>query len=211
MALLHGDYAPARGWIPPERTRRLVADTVARRAGLFPGDIALVAPCGPGLAAAPLARAFTRCRVVAADADARILERCRANAIALDAADRLRPYLADATALPFEDECFPLVACAFELHARDDALDVLDELLRVAFWSGKLIAVEPDFSRLPNKPAGLARNVFDEDTVGAMKEMGWGKVAVQKIEVLADGTVVQLMSAKRLDGPEGADRDGDVK
>lgn len=208
VALLRGEYAPHVGYDPGARSRRAVTEAIARKAGMFPGDLALVAPAGVGLVAAPLARAWTRCRVVAVEEDGDALARCVANTRELDALARLRPYRADPTALPFEDECFPLVACALALHAHDDPLGVLEELHRVAYWSGKLLAVEPDFTRLAKKPRGLHRNVLDADTQEAMKDMGWGKVSVQKIEVLPDGTVLQLATAKRLDENVDADEAG---
>lgn len=212
MALFHGDYEPTLGYDPGPRSRRAIAEAVARKAGMFPGDLALVAPAGVGLAAAQLSRMWTRCRIVAVEEDEAALTRCVANAKALGGDARLRPYLASPEALPFTHECFPFVACAFALHAADDPLAILEELHRVTFWSGKILVVEPDFTRLPKKPRGMHLNVLDEETQAAMKEMGWSKVGVSKIDILPDGTVVQLMTAKRFDvdeDEEGDDEDED--
>src|SRR5437667_4310428 len=99
-------YAPASGYDVGALARQKYAQLVVRKAGIFPGDWVLGVETGSGILGVQVARAFTRCKVVATDADITSLAPARANAVAEGCIDRMRFVQASPAALPFRDESF---------------------------------------------------------------------------------------------------------
>lgn len=113
-------------------------------------------------------------------------------------------------ALPFKDECVWFTTAGLRLQSVNDPMDVLDEIHRVTGFSGKVYMLQADLRKLRvKKPRGVEPWVFEDDVVVAMKEMGFGKVQMQQIAVLADGARLVLVMAKRFDPAEGEDEDED--
>ena len=91
---------------------------------------------GTGQGAFALARRFPHAEVVGADVAERMLERARANT-PRDVAGRVRFEHADASALPYADESFDLVAHANMIPFFDEVVRVLAPRGQVLFaWSG---------------------------------------------------------------------------
>ncbi|MHB8604950.1 MAG: class I SAM-dependent methyltransferase [Thermoplasmatota archaeon] len=197
-----GAYVPLKGYDVGNRTRTLYRDAVWRKAGLWPGDKVLDLGCGVGTLSNVLAANFNKVRVVGVDSDTAALARCAVNAREEEATPRLTLVRADATELPFVDETFRLVVAGLAFSSLDDPLGALEEAHRVAEFGGKALFVEADFTRAKAKPRGLEANVFDEAMLDEMRGMGWGKLAVQRIDVLADGTQLNLVTAKRFDADD---------
>lgn len=200
------DYTPVSGYDPGERVRRKVAELVVRKAGLFPGDRVLDAACGPGLAGVAIARAFTRCRVAGVDARAEVIARARENARIEGGGERFLAARADAGALPFRDEWFRFSMCAIGLGAVEDPVEAIAEVHRVTEFWGKVLLIEPDLSRVAKRPRGVPKRPLDDEFVDAMREMGWGKIQRQKLEVLPGGALLEAVAAKRWD-PESPEDD----
>lgn len=196
------DYAPFSGYDPGDRIRKKVAQVVARKAGLWPGDRALQAACGPALAAAPLAKAFTRCRVAAVDERPEAVSRARANAAAEGAGARLDAVRASPYALPFPDETFQLSVVVFGLASVEEPADALAEVHRVTGFYGKLFVVEADLTRLAKVPRGTPRRVLDESLEDDLRDIGFGKLQRQKLDVLPGGGILEMLTAKRFDPDE---------
>lgn len=205
-------YAPDEGYDPGSLARSKGAQLVVTKAGLFPGDWVIDVETGEGLLGVNLARAFTRCKVVATDADADALAKARANALAEGCVDRMRFVQAAPDALPFKDECVWFTTVGLRLQATEDPLGVMDEIHRVTGFSGKVYALQVDLRKLRGKkPRGLEAWVFDEEAVAELREMGFGKVQMQQVMVLPDGARLVLVTAKRFDpdeGDEGAEDEG---
>ena len=201
-------YAPAKGYDVGHLARQKYAHLVVRKAGLFPGDWVLDVETGTGILGVQVARAFTRAKVVATDAERASLERAAANAEAEGCRDRMRLVQCLPDALPFKDESFFFTTIGFGLSRQEEPLDVLDEIHRATGYSGKVYAPALDLTRVKPKPRGWLAMVFDEDTVAAMREMGYGKVQKQRVALLPDGAQLDLVMAKRFDPAEG-DEDGD--
>lgn len=196
-------YTPLSGFDPGERIRKKVAETIVRKAGLWPGDRALAAMCDAGLAAAPLARAFTKCRILAVDERQEAVERTRANAAAEGALARLSAVRSDPYALPFRDEMFRFAVVAFALGSVDEPADALAEVHRVTEYFGKVFLVEADLTRAPKVPRGVKRRVLDDQLEEDLRDMGFGKLQRQKLDVLPGGGMIELLTVKRFDPEEG--------
>lgn len=203
-------YAPAKGYDVGHLARQKYAHLVVRKAGLFPGDWVLDVETGTGILGVQVGRAFTRAKVVATDAERANLERAAANAEAEGCADRMRLVQCLPDALPFKDESFFFTTVGFALAKQEEPLDVLDEIHRATGYYGKVYAPSLDLTRVKPKPRGWLAVVFDEETIAAMREMGYGKVQKQRVALLPDGAVLDLVMAKRFDPAEGeGDEDED--
>jgi hypothetical protein len=93
-------------------------------------------------------------------------------------------------------------------------VDVLDEVHRVTGFSSKIYVGAVDMRKArTKKPKGMAAWVFDDDTLAAMREMGYAKVQLSQVAVLADGARLFLVMTKRHDpddeGDEGEGSEGD--
>lgn len=200
-------YAPSKGYDVGPLARQKYAHLVVRKAGLFPGDWVLDVETGTGILGVQVARAFTRSKVVATDAEREDLARARANAEAEGACSRIQFVQALPDALPFKDESFFFTTIGLQLAREEEPLDVLEEIHRVTGYTGKVYAPSLDFTRASKKPRGVSRWVFGEDAVAALKEMGFGKVQKLRVMLLPDGAELVLVTMKRFD-PE-SDEDGD--
>lgn len=199
-------YAPEEGYDPGGIARDKIAQLVVRKAGVFPGDWVLDVETGTGLLGVNVARAFTRAKVMATDADRVRLERARENARTEGCDARMRFIQCLPDALPIKDERSYFTTVGFGLAEQDEPLDVLDELHRVTGFYGKVYAAAIDLRKAKKKPKELEAWVFDEETLGEMREMGYGKVQMQQVAVLADGARLFLVTTKRFDAEgEGED------
>lgn len=197
-------YTPAPGYDVGALARRRYTDLMIRRAGLIPGEEALVVQCGLGPLANALASRFTKCDVVATDSREDTLEVARRNAEVEEVRDRMKFRHADPADLPFRTERFFVTTMDIGLHAQEDPLAVLEELHRVTDYGGKLLLADVDFSKSRNPPENVHTDVFSDETQDAMKEQGWGKVALQKVSLLRDGGILYVLQAKRYDPEETA-------
>jgi ubiquinone/menaquinone biosynthesis C-methylase UbiE len=196
-------YAPKEGYDPGPIARSKGALLVVRKAGLFPGDWVIDVESGEGLLGVNVARAFTRAKVVATDADRDMILKARDNAVAEGCADRMRFVQALPDELPFKDECVWFTTTGLRLQSTEEPLDVIDEIHRVTGFSGKVYALQADLRKLKTKkPRGVAAWVFDDDALAAMREMGFKKVQMQQLAVLGDGARLMLVMAKRYDPAE---------
>jgi ubiquinone/menaquinone biosynthesis C-methylase UbiE len=195
-----GRYGPYEDYDVGELARRKYVDVIRRKAGLWPGDALLDVSCGHGTVSHNLARAFTRARVVAVEADEdefRVaVENARAEALP---ASRLQLTRAVGDALPFQDESFLVTTCALGLSREEDPVAVLEEMHRVTEYAGKVYVVDLDFTRSKTHPRDVAVNVLDEEFVDAARDIGFGKVSVQKLALLPGGGTLRLFHGKRLD------------
>jgi len=177
--------------------------------GLFPGDRGIDIGCGTGYLAVALARSFKRCRFVGADPDRAALEVARANAKAEDALARLDLVQADPRHLPFKDETFAIATSAFHFSTLRGPRPTLESVFRVVFFYGKVLLLDVDLARgaaaEAATPKGVQREVFRESTLEAMRDMGFGKVKEQRVEILPGGGSVILITAKRFEGDEEPD------
>ena len=189
--------------------RQKYAQLVVQKAGIFPGDWVLDVETGSGILGVQVARAFTRCKVVATGVDIKDLERARANAAAEGCAERVRFVRASPDALPFKDEAFYFATIGLQLHRLDEPLAVLAEIHRATGFSAKVYAIALDLARVKPKPRGWAASVFDEETLAAMREMGYGKIARQRVAVLQDGAQLDLVMAKRFDPTDEGEDEGE--
>ena len=94
------------------------------------GDV-LDVGSGPGRPAVDLARLASGVRVTGNDVVPEMVKRANALAAREGVADRTRFQLGDATALPFPDESFDLVASTLSLHHWPDPARGLAEIYRV--------------------------------------------------------------------------------
>lgn len=207
-------YAPSKGYDVGPLARQKYAQLVVQKAGLFPGDWVLDVETGTGILGVQVARAFTRSKVVATDAERANLQRAAANAAAEGCAERLRFVQALPDALPFKDESFFFATIGLSLSREDEPLDVLEEIHRATGYTGKVYAPSLDITRVAKKPRGTHAWVFGEDTIDAMKEMGFAKVQKIRVAILADGAQLFLVMAKRFDpdeaqGPGQGDGEGE--
>lgn len=202
-------YAPEDGYDPGSLARNKVAELVVQKAGLFPGDWVLDVETDTGLLGVNVARAFTRAKVVATDAEREHIEKARENARTEGCDGRMRFVQCLPEALPFKDESVFFATIGMRLHEHEEPLEVLDEVHRVTGYYGKVYAAALDLTRLRRKPKGVDPWVFDDDTVDAMREMGFGKVQKQQVAVLADGGRLYLVTAKRFDPEEGDEDEED--
>ncbi len=212
MAYSRANYDATSGFDPGDLSRKRAADVIIRKAGSFPGDATLTLRAGAGLLSVSLARAFTRCASVAVEDSEELIARAQANAVAERAADRIRLVRASPGSLPFEDDFFPLTVSAFGFHDLPERrlLGVFKEAHRVTMYGGKFLFADADFSR--TRPAGIKTlNPFAPHILAELKEMGYGKVSVQRLHLSRDGTPVNLLMAKRFDaeGTEFDDEDDD--
>lgn len=202
MAYLRGKYGPYPGFDVGDLARKRYSEALVKKAGLWPGDRALDVVCGHGTVGNGIARAFTKCRVAAVEPEPTELAIARKNAEIEDCAKRLDFTQADPTALPFDDETFMLATCALALSDHPDPLEVIAEIHRVTAFYGKVLLVDVDFSNAATRPRALKKHVLGQDTQEAMREMGYGKMQTQRLDVLRGGAAIVLLAAKRFD-PEG--------
>ena len=201
-------YAPTKGYDVGMHARQKYAQLVVQKAGIFPGDWVLDVETGTGILGVQVSRAFTRAKVVATDAERVNLEKGASNAEAEGCRARMAFVQCLPDALPFKDETFYFTTVGFGLSKLEEPLDVLDEIHRTSGYSAKIYAPSLDLTRVKPKPRGWKANVFDDETLAAMREMGFGKVGRQRVAVLADGAQLDLVMAKRFD-PEGTEADED--
>lgn len=206
MAYLRGKYGPYPGFDVGDLARKRYGEALVKKAGLWPGDRALDVVCGHGTISNGIARAFTKCRVSAVDSEASDVAIAKENARIEDCAKRLDFMVADPTALPYEDETFLLTTCALALSDHPAPLDVLAEIHRVTAFYGKVLVVDVDFTAAATRPRALKKHVLGQDTQVAMREMGFGKISLQRLDTLRGGAAIVLINAKRFDA-EGAEPD----
>lgn len=199
-------YAPKGGYDVGPLARHRMSELVVRKAGLFPGDWVLDVDTGTGILGVNVARAFTRCKLVATDAERENLVKARENAVKEGCIDRVRLVQCLPDALPFKEETFFFATVGLRLARYEEPVDVLDEIHRVTGYYGKVYAPALDLRRMARKPRGWKEWVFTEDVLNEMRDMGFGKVATQRIMVLPDGAQLQLVMMKRFD-PEGEEGD----
>lgn len=202
-------YAPDEGYDPGSLARSKLAQTVVQKAGLFPGDWALDVETGTGLLGVNVARAFTRVKVVATDADRDNLEKARANAEAEGCADRCRFIQCLPDALPLKEEVVFFTTVGLRLAEEEEPLDVLDEIHRCTGFYGKVYMAAVDLRKARKKRRGMSAWVFDEETVEQMRAIGFGKVNTLQVAPLADGGKLLIVMAKRFDAEEGEDEEED--
>lgn len=123
-----------------------VGRDVRRDLGSLIGDVrarrALDLACGTGYAAIGLAVAGLAEEVHASDLSAKMLERCRDNAHAVDVPIRIA--LADAERLPYADDAFDLVVARGALHHVPSPETMLREVRRVLEPGGvAVVLAEP--------------------------------------------------------------------
>ena len=206
-------YAPEEGYDPGPLARNKLAQVVVRKAGLFPGDWVLDVQTGTGLLGVNVARAFTRAKVVATDDDRERLERAQANAKAESCDERVRFVQCLPDALPFKDEFSFFSTTGLALAFEEEPLDVLDEIHRVTGFYGKVDGGALALRKARKKPRGMKQWIFTDETIHEMREIGYGKVQMQQVAVLADGARLHLVTTKRFDpagdDDESADEDDD--
>lgn len=201
-------YAPTKGFDVGSLARQKYAALVVRKAGLFPGDWVLDVETGTGILGVQVARAFTRSKVVATDSERVNLEKARANAIAESqgASGRIQFVQCLPDALPFKEEKFFFTTVGLALSREEEPLDVLEEIHRTTGYTGKVYAPSIDFTRAAKKPRGVASWVFDDETMKALREMGFGKLQKMRVTMLVGGGELVLVTMKRFD-PEEDDED----
>lgn len=203
-------YAPTVGYDVGALGRDRYAGLVVRKAGLIPGDWALDVQTGTGILGVNLARAFTRVKTVATDANHENLLHAKQNAIAEKCDDRMRFVQCLPDMLPFKDEQFYFTTVGFRLCAEEEPLDTLDEIHRVTGFYGKVYAPTIDFRKVKQgKPEDIIDWVFTDERIREMREMGYAKVQLSRVTSLSDGAVIHLMMTKRLDPEQGDEEDAD--
>lgn len=201
-------YAPDGGYDPGALARDKLRQIVITKAGLFPGDWALDVETDTGLLGVNVSRSFTRVKVVATDADRESLERARENAVAEGCDARMRFVQCLPEALPFKEEVFFFTTMGLAIHEVEEPLEALDEIHRTTGFYGKVYVATADLRKTRRKPKGLHAWIFDDETLGEMREIGFGKVQLSQVAVLADGARLHLVMAKRFD-PEAEETEGD--
>lgn len=197
-------YAPEEGYDPGSLARSKLAQIVVRKAGLFPGDWVLDVETRMGILGVQVSRAFTRAKVVATDSEREHLERAAENARAEGCEARMRFVQCLPEALPFKEERFFFSTMGLAVHELEEPLETLEEIHRTTGFYGKVYIATADLRKMRKKPKGIHAWIFDEETVAAMREIGFGKVQTTQVAVLADGARLHLITAKRFDA-EGAE------
>ncbi|HVM44334.1 MAG TPA: class I SAM-dependent methyltransferase [Candidatus Thermoplasmatota archaeon] len=201
-------YAPDEGYDPGALARDKLAQLVVRKAGVFPGDWVLDVQTGFGLLGVNVARAFTRAKVVATESDRARLERARENARTEGCDARMRFVQCLPDALPFKDEFSYFSTVGLSLANEEEPLDVLDEIHRATGFYGKIYCGAVDLRKARKRPRGMKQWVFTDEAIGEMRAMGYGKVQLTQVAVLADGGRLYLVTTKRFDA-EGDEGDGE--
>lgn len=202
-------YAPVSGYDVGPLARQKYAQLIVQKAGIFPGDVVLDVETGSGIIGVQVSRAFTRAKVIATDADRAALERAAKNAKDEGCVDRMRFVQCSPDALPFKEERFFFATVGLGLARVEEPVDVMEEIHRVAGFSGKIYAAAVDLSKVKPKPKGWRGIVFDDGMLDAMREIGFGKVQRQRIALLPDGALLDLVMAKRFDAEEDEGDDDD--
>ncbi|MEA3199674.1 MAG: demethylmenaquinone methyltransferase / 2-methoxy-6-polyprenyl,4-benzoquinol methylase [Thermoplasmata archaeon] len=202
-------YAPTEGYDVGSFARHKYSELVVRKAGLFPGDWALDVQTGTGILGVQVSRAFTRVKLVCTDHSRENLEHARENAKAERCVQRMAFVQALPDMLPFKDERFFFATVGFRLCAEEEPLDTLDEIHRVTGFYGKVYAPALDFTRVKEKPKDVHDWVFGDETVRAMREMGFGKIQMTDVANIPDGAKLRLVTMKRFDPDEGEEEGGD--
>lgn len=202
-------YAPEDGFDPGALARNKLIQLVVGKAGLFPGDWALDVQTDTGLLGVNVSRAFTRVKVVATDDTRENLERARENADTEGCAERMRFIQCLPDALPLKDERFFFTTVGLRLQDEEEPLAVLDEIHRATGFYGKVYVAAADLRKMRRKPQGTHAWVFDDETLGEMRGMGFGKVQTMQVAVLPDGARLHLVMAKRFDPEEDDDVEED--
>ena len=204
-------YAPTEGYDPGSQARDKISQIIVRKAGIFPGDWVLDVETRTGLLGVNLGRSFTRAKVIATDSDRAQLEKARENAKAEGCEARMRFVQCLPEALPIKDETSYFSTMGLALAEQDEPLDVLDEIHRVTGFYGKVYIGAVDLRSARKKVRGMKTWIFGDDTLAAMREIGFGKVQVQQVAILAGGGRLMLVTAKRFDaeGEEGDEEEED--
>lgn len=114
---------------------------------LRPGEHVLDVATGPGTLALPAARLGVR--VTAVDFAPEMIAELRSRA-EREGIEGIEARVADATALPFEDDAFDAVFSMFALNLMENRGAALREILRVARMGGRAVVGTPgDMSRYP--------------------------------------------------------------
>jgi len=151
-----GIYDRVAGWFFRSRYQA-IADEIATIAA--PDASVLDAGCGPGEVLSRLVTAAPSLRLTGLDIDAPMIERARRKAErALRGASARRPafVVADAAAMPFEDDTFDLVVSSFAVHHWPDPHAGLAEVMRVLKPGGKAIIWDIAGPRDHTAPADAA-------------------------------------------------------
>ncbi|MHB8586256.1 MAG: class I SAM-dependent methyltransferase [Thermoplasmatota archaeon] len=195
------DFTPLDGFDPGINLRRKLSEHVVRKAGLFPQDRAMEIGCGAGLLAVALAKAFTRCSVIATDSREDAILRTRTNAIAAGSLRRLLPIRAQPDALPFRDETIHFAVAAFSFSARKRADDAaaLAELHRAVAYYGKVLFIDADLTNASSPHRGVAKRALGPKFEDSMRAVGFGKIQRQKLAVVPGSISIESIAAKRFD------------
>lgn len=210
-------YAPEEGYDPGSLARSKLSQIVVRKAGLFPGDWVLDVETGTGILGVNVARAFTRAKVVATDAKRENIDRALANARAEGCEQRMRFIQCRPEALPLKDESFFFTTIGLRLADEEDPFAVFDEVHRATGYFGKVYMAAVDLRKAREKPRGTILWLFQDSTLDELRDIGFGKVQMQQVAVLADGARLYLVMMKRFDpeeeegeeGEEGEEEDAD--
>jgi ubiquinone/menaquinone biosynthesis C-methylase UbiE len=148
--------------------------------------VALDVACGPGTFTKVLAQRFAK--VFGLDLTLAQLEQARA-AIRQSGLQNISLSCGDATALPFPDKCFALVACGYGLHHMPSPRAALSEMARVARPDGVVALVDiivpagadPEFNNRieRTRDASHARTLTTGELLGLLEWAGLKAVATE--------------------------------
>ena len=131
--------------------------------------------------------------LVASDYNANMLEKARSTMIDHGCVQDVHYLQADAHAMPFSSKSFDLITIGFGLRNMTDKAEVLNEMLRLLDWGGRLVVLE--FSR-PENP--LLRTCFDAYNLSIVPAMGgWLANDRKSYQYLAE-SIVRHPNAKAL-------------
>jgi ubiquinone/menaquinone biosynthesis C-methylase UbiE len=146
---------------------RLITEGTA----LEPGTRLLEVGCGVGAVLAVLGEEFPGVRLHGVDIEPKQLEYARGH---LERAGIEAALVeADATALPFEDECFDHVWMMWFLEHVADPHALLREARRVLVPDGTITAIEVDYSTCRAEPSTPALEALIRAMVQGMAAAGW--------------------------------------
>ena len=130
-------------------------ETLVERCHIGPGSYVLDVGCGVGRTAVYLVKRHG-CRVVGVDLLPRMIERCQELARGEGVADRAEFRVADAQALPFEDDLFDAVITESATAFPEDKQRAVNEYARVTRPGGYIGLNESTWLRTPPPPEMVA-------------------------------------------------------
>ena len=125
-------------------------DEIVELCHIGPDSLVLDVGCGVGMTAAYLAKTIG-CRVTGIDLREAMIARCNERAEREGVTDRVSFRVADAGALPFDDDAFDVVMCESVLALVEDQRRVLVEMRRALEPGGHLGVTEAAWMKPPSE------------------------------------------------------------